>query len=166
MGQNKHANKQAEGKTWETYRQRDPYFILLVSKQLPSGQGLFPVPVPSVLGLPGRTTAQPSATASRALSLCLCADIDCRWDRCSLSKGNQRIQSDKRELAGVSVLQADPVLGSAHVGMRTDHGCAGILHGTGQTCTSSAKRLPLKMRIAKMKSTAGWGVNSGPLGRV
>lgn len=75
MGQTKHANKQAEGKTRETYRQRDPYFILLVSKQLPSGQGLFPVPVPSVLGLP-----EPSATASHALSLCLSTDIDCRWD--------------------------------------------------------------------------------------
>lgn len=79
MGQSKQANKQAEGKDpKEKHEKHTDREILssfsVVSKQLPSGQGLFPVPVPSVFGLPGRTTAKPSATASYALSLCLCTD--------------------------------------------------------------------------------------------
>lgn len=76
MGQNKPANKQAEGKDpKEKHEKHTDREILtsfsFISKQLPSGQGLFPVPVPSVLGLPGRTIVEPSASASHVLSLCL-----------------------------------------------------------------------------------------------
>lgn len=81
MGQNKPANKQAEGKDPKKKHEKHTEILTafsFISKQLPSGQGLFPVPVPSVLGLPGRTIVEPSATASHALSLCLCADTDCR----------------------------------------------------------------------------------------